>query len=179
LNTADIAAAAELSEKGQSLVTESSGPSRFVDLLETHELFRDAVRFLSHGLPVRIAVKWGCACSRELLPADQMEKSQASLEAAEAWLSAPADETRWKARDAAEKSNMSSPADLIAMAVFFSGGSITPPETPVTAPPPYIANKLAAGGIELAVLSQTPAKAAERFRRTLQLSREIVKGERQ
>jgi uncharacterized protein DUF6931 len=178
LTTGDIAVAAKLSEKGQALISEDLGPSRFVDLLEAQELFRDAIQFLAHGLPIRIAVKWGCTCSRELLPPDQIETAKASLEAAEGWLNSPADETRWIARNAAEESNMASPVDLIAMAAFFSGGSVAPPEAPMTPPPPYIANKLAAGGIELAVLSQAPEKSAERFRRTLQLSREIVKGER-
>jgi len=178
LTTAEIATAANLTEKGQALVTEESGPSRFVDLLESNGLFRDAIQFLAHGLPIHIAVKWGCLCSREMLPADQLEKSKESLEAAEAWLTAPDDEARWRARNAAEKSNMSSPVDLIAMAAFFSGGSIVPADAPATPPPAYVANKMAGGGIQLAVLSQLPAEAAQRFRRSLQISREVVKAER-
>jgi hypothetical protein len=106
---------------------------------------------------------------------EDRSKHAEALDAAESWLKAATDEARWKARSAAEKGGISSPADLIAMAVFFSGGSITPADTPVTPPPPYVANRMVGGGIQLAVLSQLPEKASERYQRALQIGRQIVK----
>ncbi len=178
MKTAEIANEANLSEEARALIKEDIGPSRYVDLLESQGLFKDAILFLTHGFPIQLTIKWGCSCSRELLSIQQIEKSKASLQAADSWLEAPGDQTRWDARNAAEKSNMSSPVDLIAMAAFFSGGSIAPPEAPATFPPPYLASKLAGGAIQMVVLSQYPEKSADRYRRTLQISREIVKGER-
>jgi hypothetical protein len=178
LKTAEIANEANLSEEARALIKEDIGPSRYVDLLESQGLFKDAILFLTHGFPIQLTIKWGCSCSRELLSIQQIEKCKASLQAADSWLEAPGDQTRWDARNAAEKSNMSSPVDLIAMAAFFSGGSIAPPEAPATFPPPYLASKLAGGAIQMVVVSQYPEKSADRYRRTLQISREIVKGER-
>jgi hypothetical protein len=173
LTTDDIIAAANLSEAAKPLITPKVRPSRLVHLLESHNLFKDAIQFLAHGLPIALVVKWGCACSRELLPADQLQRSKESLDSAESWLQSPDDEARWRAKRAADQSGLSSPIDLVAMAVFLSGGSITPPDTPETPPPPYAANKLIGGSIQLAVLSQLPEKAGERYR-----SRELVKPER-
>jgi hypothetical protein len=178
LTTNDILVAANVSEEAKTIFKPDLGPSKFVHLLESRNLFKDAIQFLAHGLPIEIAVKWACACSRELLSPDRIERAKESLERVEAWLKTPDESNRWNARDAADKSGLSSPADLIAMAVFFSGASITPPETPATPPPPYLANKMVGGAIQLAVLSQKPEQAVERYRTTLRLSREMAKPER-
>ncbi len=175
MTTAEIVTAAKLSEGAKKLLAPELGPSRFVNLLESRELFKDAVQFLSHGLPIEIAVKWACACSRELLPPALLDKSKEALESVEAWLYSPDDAARWRARRAADESDMSSPVDFVAMAVFLSGGSVTPPEAPITAPPPFVASKMVAGSIQLAVLAHTPENAALRFRKTLQLSRDIAR----
>jgi hypothetical protein len=174
LTTAEIAEAAQLSGEARSLLSDGIGPSRFVQLLEERALFKEAIQFLAHGLPLPVTVRWGCACSRELLPSAQLEQAKESLQCAEAWLAEPTDDARWQARRAAEKSDMSNAADFVAMAVFLSG-SVTPPDAPPTPPPPYVASKLAAGGIQLAVLSREPANAPQRYRRALQISREIVR----
>lgn len=175
MTTDDIIAAANLSDAAKPLVTADVRPSRLVHLLESHNLFKDAIQFLAHGLPIALVIKWGCACVRELLPADQIQRSKESLDSAETWLKSPNDEVRWRAKRAADQSGLSSPVDLIAMAVFLSGGSITPPDTPETPPPLYVACKMIVGSIQLAVLSQFPEKAGERYRRALQISRDVVK----
>ncbi len=178
MTTTDIIAAANVSEEAKAIFKPDLGPSRFVHLLESNNLFKDAIQFLAHGLPIEIAVKWASACARELLLPDRLERSKESLEHVEAWLKTPDESNRWNARTAADKSGLSSPVDLIAMAVFFSGGSITPPDTPATPPPPYLANKMVVGAIQLAVLSQKPEQATERYRTTLRISREMAKPER-
>lgn len=175
MTTSEIVAVAKLSDRVKELTTDEPGPSRFVQLLEARGLFKDAIQFLTHGLPIDVAIRWGCAAVRELARKENPAQSAEVLEAAEGWLKAPNDEERWKARSAAEKNGVSSPADLIAMAVFLSGGSITPAGTPVTPPPEYAANRMVGSGIQLAVLSQSPEKASERYRRALQIGREIVK----
>lgn len=178
MTTSEILAAANVSEEARALFKPDLGPTGFVRLLESNNLFKDAIQFLAHGLPIDIAVKWAFACSQELLAPAQLELSKASLERVEAWLKAPTDENRWSARQAADKSGLSSPADLIAMAVFFSGASITPPDTPTTPAPPYLASKMVGGAIQLAVLSQKPEQAVDRYRTTLRISRETVKPDR-
>jgi hypothetical protein len=175
LTTAEIAEAAKLSDEAKALLRDDLSPSRYVDLLESEKLFKDAVFFLVYGLPVPIAIRWGCHCCRELLTPEQIEQTKQSLEAAEAWSESPNDEARRAARVAAEKDGIKSPADMLGMGVFFSGGSLTPPNTPETPPPPYVAQKMTAGGIQIAVLKNTPEKAEERYKKALQISRDLVK----
>jgi hypothetical protein len=175
LTTAEIAALAKLSDEAKALLRDDLSPSRYVDLLENEKLFKDAVFFLGYGLPPSIGIRWGCRCCRELLTPEQIEKTKPSLEAAEAWVESPSDEARRAARDAAEKDGIKSPADFLGMAVFFSGGSVTPPNAPEAPPPPYVAQKMTASSIQIAVLTNTPEKAGERYKKALQISREVVK----
>ncbi len=174
MTTAEIAATAKLTDEARLLAKDGIGPSRFVGLLEERSLFQDAIRFLACGFPVALAIEWGCRCIRELTPSEVTESSK-TFGAAEAWLKSPNDENRRKAREAADQSEMPQAADLLAMAVFFSGGSITPAGAPETPPPEYVASRLAAGGIIMAVLSRQPEKADERYRKTLGIGRQLVK----
>ncbi len=154
-----------------ALVSEEMGPSRFIQLLEQRGLYKDAVQFLAHGLPIEIGIRWGCRAIRELGTGELPE----ILTVIEEWLGRPGDEERWKAREAAEKSGISSAADLLGMAVFFSGGSVSPAETPITPPPNYVANRLVGGSVQLTVLSQHPEDSHARYARALQIGRQVVR----
>lgn len=178
MTTTEILAAANVSDEAKAICTPDLSPSRFIHCLESKNLFKDAIQFLAYGLPIELGVKWACACSRELLSSDRLELGKDSLERVETWLKTPTDENRWSARQAADKSGLSSPPDLIAMAVFFSGTSITPPDAPATPPPPHLANKMLGSAIQLVVLSQKPEHAGERYRTTLRISRELAKPDR-
>jgi hypothetical protein len=175
LTTKEIIEASNLSLNARELVpagpeAEQIAPERFVALLQQHSLFQDAVSFRAHELAVGPAIRWAAACIEELRPPDKNVADQESLASVERWLDAPQDTTRWAAKAAADKAGISSPADCLAMAVFLSGGSIAPPGAPDVPPPPYTAQKMAAGSITVAVVSYAPEKAAERFGRALSLS---------
>jgi hypothetical protein len=178
LTTVEIADIAKLSDPAKELARDDLRPSRYVELLEKAKLFKDAVLFLVYGLPIPLGIRWGCRCCRELLTEQQIEEMKLSLEAAEGWTEAPSDEARWAAKDAAEKDDVKSPADLLAMAVFFSGGSVTPPNTPEAQAPPHVAQKMTAGSIQVSVLTNAPEKAEERYQKALQISRDLVKKSR-
>ena len=169
----EISEISNLSEGARELVREDSTPATYVDSLEKQELFQDAIRFQAHHLATDAGVKWACACARELQPPDRKDKKNESLEAADRWLQAPGDATRWTAKEAAEKGGMESPGDLAAMAVFLSGGSITPPEAPETQAPPYSAQKMLVGSILIAVLADQPEKAGGRYKRALALGKAL------
>jgi len=175
MTTVEIAAIAQLSEQAKPLLAEEMGPSRFVRLLESKHFYRDAIHFLAHGLPIDMAIRWGAACSRELLAPEQLELDRECLAAIDSWLTSRDDPSRWRARDVAERSGLRSAPDLIAMAVFFSGGSLTPAGAPAADPPPYVANKMVGSAIQLAVFSQLPEKTEDRFRKTLEISRQLAK----
>ncbi|MGO9258639.1 MAG: DUF6931 family protein [Bryobacteraceae bacterium] len=169
----EISEISNLSAGALALVKEDSTPSAYLDSLEKQQLFQDAVRFLAHKLAIDAGVKWACACVRELRAPDRKEPKDEPLEASEQWIKAPTDSTRRAARDAADKAKTRGPSYLVAMAVFMSGGSLSPPEAPETPPPPHTAQKMIAGSIVTAVVSHMPEKAAERYQRALAMGRAL------
>jgi hypothetical protein len=177
MTTSELAKIAKLGEEAQALLRDDLGFSKYLALLSEKALYKDAVKFYAHGMPVKVAIKWGQACARDLRAPDQEAKTKPSLDVTEAWLQKPDDKLRWEAKAVADKSGMETAADCVAMAVFFSGGSIAPDKAPAVAPPAYAANKLIAGAIQMAVLSHQPEKAAERYQKALELGRAQVQAE--
>lgn len=172
----EIGENANLSSGGLSLITGEMSPSACLDALEERGLYEDAVRFLAHKLPVRGGIQWAVECARELEAPERKARPNEPLEAAERWLLAPSDATRQAARQAADRCPEKSAATLVAMAVFFSGGSIATPGGAEVQPPPYSAQKMVAGGVRIAVVSHDPAHAGERYRRVLASGRQADAG---
>ncbi|MPY86413.1 MAG: hypothetical protein GEU99_00650 [Luteitalea sp.] len=156
--------AAELGKEARALLRDEHDARGYMAaLIETVQLV-DAIRFLAHALPVREAIWWAWCCARlsaaEELPANQ----QAALGATERWIRQPTDEHRRSMLAIAEQAELGSPAGAAALAVFFSGGSITPPDAPEVAPPSYAAAKLIAGSVILAGVVAEPELAPEKYR---------------
>jgi len=170
MTTTELSKDAGLSAAAQTLADDNLSPAQYVELLEKRELFQDAVQFHAHTLEPRGAIEWAGKCVQELDPPDQRPETAESAAAVEKWLTMPADPSRWAAKEAAEKSQVSFPADLLAMAVFLSGGSMTPAGSPETPPPRYASQKMAGGSVLVAVVSHSPESAKKRYRRALELA---------
>jgi hypothetical protein len=162
-----------LSPAAQALVQPDSVAPAYLDSLEKQQLYQDAIKFLAHKMAVDMGVKWACACVRELQAPELKDQKNEPLEASEQWARSPSDTTRRAAKDAADKTTARGPANLVAMAVFFSGGSIVAPTAPEVQPPPYTAQKMIAGSVQIAVVSHLPAKAAERYERALAVGKAL------
>ena len=169
----EISQIADLSAPALALAGEAPAPSAYLDSLEKQQLFQDAIRFLAYKMAVDAGVKWACACIRELQSPESKNEKNEALEAAEQWVKTPGDPTRWAAKEAAGKPKVRGASKLVAMAVFFSGGSITPPQAPETPPPPHLAQKMIAGSVDATVLGYEPAKATERYKRAVAMGRAL------
>ena len=170
MTTRELIDVSNLSLNARELAREDSTSSQYFRLLQERGLYQDAISFRAHEFAPRKAVEWAAACVKELQAPPQKPEAEDSLKSVERWLENPDDTSRWDAKKTADKAGMSTAADCLAMAVFFSGGSMSPPGAPDTPPPAYASNKMAAGSITIAVLSQMPEKAAERYKRALHLS---------
>jgi hypothetical protein len=174
----EISEAAELTGAAQALVREDSTPSTYLDSLEKAEqpLYEDAIRFLAFQLEVVNGVKWACACVRELQSPEAAQRKNETLDASEQWTRTPTDEARWAAKNVSRKSQARGSSKLIAMAVFFSGGSIAGAGAPETPPPKNLAQKMVAGAVQGAINSYMVEKAEERRKRALEIGRKIGGG---
>ena len=166
----EISETAALSGSAQALVKDDSTPAAYLDSLEKQELYQDAIKFQAYNLPVDAAIKWASKCIKELRSPESKDQKDEPLDAVDQWANAPADATRFAAKKAADKWKSDS-SKLLAMAVYMSGGSLTPPGAPETPPPKGAAQKMIAGSIQVAVVSYQPAKAKERYQQALKLGK--------
>lgn len=169
----EISETAGLSDAARALVTEDSTPSIYLDTLEKQEMFQDAIRFLAFKLPTDSGIKWAIACVKDLRSPESKEQKDEPLDASDQWVNAQGDPTRWAAKDAADKAKNPGPSNMIAMAVFMSGGSMSPPGAPETPPPQYAAQKMIAGGVLVVVVSHEPQKANERYKKALAMGKKL------
>ena len=152
---------AELSDEAKTKVRPDVTPSAFMRDLVGAGLMVDGVKFLAQAIGPARAIAWALACVREL----RAENDGTALAIFDAWAADASDANRRAAADAAEDG----PEKSLGLAIFFSGGSIAPPEVDPVPPPPHIAEKLAAGAIMLAVVAE-PEHAPERYRRCIEIA---------
>lgn len=174
----DIAGRCELEEAARAALDPSDTPGAYLEKLVAASAFHDAIRFLAAALPPREAIGWACLCLRRTAPPAPESPEKAILDAAEGWVRSPGDETRRAAFDAATKLGSSSPAGLLALAAFFSGGSIAPAGMDAVPPPEKVSASMIAGGIFLAAIPGDPVRIPERLHACLNLGIDIAKGQK-
>jgi hypothetical protein len=153
-----------VSDEAKVFLSDQIATKEFLGLLVEKELFRDAIRLFAHLLPKREAIGWGCLCVRHSL-ASQKDKPLPPVQlAAERWVSAPQEENRWAAKEAADKEDPKTPSGLLALAVFFAGHSMAPPNLQPVPPPDHITSEMVAGAVVLAGVVKEPEKAKEKYR---------------
>ncbi len=144
--------------------------------LEAAGMLADALRVAAHGLPKREAVWWTCMCARAVPYAAAIPADLVAVEAAEAWVRRPDEAARRAAHKAAEAAGFKSTEAWAAMAVFWSGGSMSPEGQPPVPPGEHFSGMAVAGGVALAAVRQTPQHAQARMQRFLASAREIALG---
>jgi len=159
---------AKLEEEAKALLKDELTPRQFLELLIGNELFLDAIHFLAYALPKREAVGWGCLCVRHSLGTQDASKISETHVAAERWVSNPDEENRRAAKIAADKEGLESPSACLALAAFFSGGSMAPANLEPVAPPDHVTPQMVAGAIIVSAVKSQPEKAPEKYRAFLQ-----------
>ncbi len=101
--------------------------------------------------------------AKKLLTPELTAEAYLPLQAVEKWLAEPTDENRRSAMKAANEAEFSTPAGSAALAVFFSGGSIAPPDMPAVPPESSITPNSVAGTVMLAAVLKEPEKAQEKY----------------
>jgi hypothetical protein len=174
-DTAEICAVAELGEKAQTLLRPDVLPQAFLDLLIRNKEFADAVRFLAHALPKREAIWWAWFCARRASGPDAAPEIKTALSATEKWIVQPNEENRRGAMTAAEQATFGTPAGCAGLGVFFSGGSVGPPDTPANPPGEFMTAKAVAGAVMLAAVATEPEKASEKYQAFLAQAIEVTR----
>lgn len=111
----------------------------------------DALMFLGHALPRLEALAWAARVLEEAAGKVALRRAdRQALDYALRWLGEPSEAARRAAMEAADLAGEGSAERMLAMGVFFSGGSISEPDLPPIQPPPEAAGRFAAGAIAIA-----------------------------
>lgn len=128
-------------------------PRELIEQLRAADQAVAAIQFLAHALPKREAIWWAWSCARHAVGEDPPEAIRDSLEATGRWIQDPTDGHRRRAYELAQEADLGTPAGCAGAAVFFSGGSMGPPDQPEMLPDEYQAAKAIAGAVMLAALT--------------------------
>jgi hypothetical protein len=132
-----------------------------------------AVSFLGHALPRFEALAWAARIvEQEAERATLKRADRQALDHALRWLGEPNDGARHAAKDAADAAGERSPERMLAMAVYFSGGTISQPDLPPVLPPPELAGRFAAMAVTLAAARAEDRNAV--FDRALDLGERVA-----
>lgn len=174
---ADISRHFKLDPKALALLDEGASVRAYLQRLAEQEHFPEALEFLAHALAPRDAVWWGSLClwiatgsdAGQLTPDDRE-----ALRSAVVWVVEPSEEHRRAAEGPSNRAKGA--AACLALAAFFSGGSITPPNLPVVPPKPFVTAKSVAAGLLMASAINGGLKTAGYQRRFLELGEQIADG---
>ncbi len=133
------------------LLQPDSTPKEYMDALLEKKYFADSIVFLAHALPKRQAIWWACLCSKFVANEETTPEDLASLNMSEQWVYEPDDSKRRLCGDLAQKSEYKTSQSWVAVAVFWSGGSISDEEGPTLEPGPFLCAHAVSGAILNAV----------------------------
>lgn len=136
-------------------------PAQWVDQLKRDGDLRLAARVIGLALPRMEAIAWAASVLREVIDQDTLPPARRLLlDGTMRWLDDPTDEHRWSVHNSAESSDDDWPEKLLALAVFFSGGSIGPEGIDPILPAPFLTGELVSGAILLAAAASRNPGAA-------------------
>jgi hypothetical protein len=155
--------------------TVKTGP-QFVSALAEKGAFAKAVRVQAHLLPKQEAVWWGilsvnAACGNNLPPEDAAAK-----DAALSWVEDPTDANRRRCESAAGKTKFDGPGSWLAMAAFWSSGSIAPEEMGEVLPDEKLTGQAIASSLMIAAVSGDATQAKPRYRGFLAQAPDVASG---
>ena len=120
---------------------------------------------------------WGCLCVWHARGSKWTAKDEAALAAAVRWVIDQKDETRAAGAAAGEAAGgTATTAGALALAVGWSGGSMTPPGLPVVPPPAFLTQKVVGAAILSAAAHGQPAAPADACRQFLTLAWDVAAG---
>jgi hypothetical protein len=145
--------------------------------LEQAGFLIEATRLVAHAMPAREGVWWACACSRHTAPSGTNPAAETTVrDAAEEWVRRPTDEHRRAAMKQAETTGFGSPEAWAAVAAFWSGDSMAPPEAPKVPPQPHFTGLAVAGAVALAAARGPATRREARLQRFLAAAKDIASG---
>lgn len=168
----------QLSPLARTLLDDDVTAPRYYRRLREMELYADARRVLAHALPPRRAVWWAAMCLRDSAGRKPLATGEtAAFTAAVRWAVEPTDGHRRLAGKAGRAAGVTTAAGELALAAFFSGGSLIAPHLPVVPPKPFLTGRLCGVVVYRASVRAEPARYKEHLRQYLDIGERVARGE--
>lgn len=174
LTAAKICSLLELSEESEQLLLPEHTPDTFIDTLIEQKQFADAISVLAFYLPKHQAVEWAHRCVQELLGDELSPDEQAVMLASQQWIDEPTEEHRRAAQAAAEENEFQSIPCWVALAAFWSGGSLAPPDSPAVPPDERLTSQGVSAAMVMTATHGDATKSEEKYQQILKTGQAIL-----
>ncbi|WP_425615235.1 FHA domain-containing protein [Anatilimnocola sp. NA78] len=173
----DVVAIAPIEDDNKKLASPDQSTPQFASLLANQEKFLDAIRVLSFSMGKLTVIEWSLRCVQMALGESLSKIDRKALDIVQQWLGGPTEDLRRAAYAAAQEAEHATAASWVAMAAFWSEGSMgPPPPAPVVPPGPTQCAHAATGAILLAAVARQPEKAPDKYREFIRMGLELVGG---
>jgi hypothetical protein len=153
-----------------------SKPITFLESLIGRGYLEDSAAFLAQALPLREAIWWGCICVRLSLQEMPKDTEIRALKAAEAWAFEPTEQHAAAAGRVVDGIAPTTPAIIVGIASFWSGGRLFPDLAPDAKTPKGVVGQLVGAAVVMSAYSFPPLEAAERLREFIGRGLNIASG---
>lgn len=164
------------SKSARRLLLPGASPQAFLESLLAAELYGDAINVLPHLLSKQGAVWWGCLCAWQAARPEPTPIEAKALQAALRWVMMPSEENRRSAEGPGRAATLQTPAGCLALAAFWSGGSMIAPEVGMVVPPSHATTRLVAGAVMTAAILHEPLNWKQHYCQFLAMGQDIIRG---
>jgi hypothetical protein len=165
-----------LPESVRALLRADPDTAVFYGELAKSELYELATMFLARALARREAVWWACLCVEAGHSGKVPAGEETALLAAVRWVLEPVEANRRAAEEPGRALGINSLGGNLALAAFWSGGSLNPPDLPIRAPSPSKTPEAVARAVLSTVNVVFPHCQPLAFRQFLSLGEGIAAG---
>lgn len=166
----------QLSSAAQARAADDCAADVLWARLRRDQLRSDAIRVLPHLLPKRRSIWWGALCVWQAHREQASEASLSALQAVLAWITHPSEAHRRACEAAAQQAEVQTSAGCLAMAAFWSTGSMSYPGLPSVAPPAALTARAVAGAVLLAAAEHRPQQFYENYDEFLSIGELVAHG---
>ena len=168
---AEICVHFNLPKEARGLLKDGMAPREFADALLANKQYVTAIDFLSHALPPREGIWWGCLCLQSAAGNELEPSDKEAATAAVRWVLKPTEPHRAAAKSPAEATGLKTPAGALAAAVTQTDSAEGQPK-----PAPFAAAKTIGLAVKLATIKGEPARILDRQKAFVELGLEIAEG---
>ena len=169
----------ELGDDEADLANSCKTDDEWIDKLAENEKYSSALRVQAFLLPAREAVWWAAVMVNQSCAGVGAKRKSVDVDAEVAGLTWAVDANEDHRRDAeraAARTKCDGPGAWVALAAFWSGDSIAPPELEAVKPDPRLTSQAVATAMVIAAYLDKPGQHKAKFAKFLATGRDIQQG---